>query len=32
LTHETNSTARALHDRVAKRSGFLHYEIALDQH
>lgn len=30
LTHETNSTARALYDRVADRSGFLHYEIELD--
>lgn len=24
-THETNSTARALYDRIGKRSGFLHY-------
>ena len=30
LTHETNSTARALYDRVTDRSGFLHYEIELD--
>lgn len=26
LTHETNATARALYDKVAKRSGFLEYE------
>ena len=26
LTHETNATARALYDQVAKRSGFLEYE------
>lgn len=25
LTHETNTTARALYDRVAHRSGFIHY-------
>ena len=25
LTHETNSTARALYDRMARRSGFIHY-------
>jgi len=25
LTHETNATARALYDRVAARTGFLHY-------
>jgi len=25
LTHETNGTARALYDRVARRSGFIHY-------
>lgn len=25
LTHETNTTARALYDRVALRSGYLHY-------
>ena len=30
LTAETNTTARALYDRVAKRTGFIHYEIALD--
>jgi len=29
LTAETNATARALYDRVATRSGFIHYEIAL---
>lgn len=27
LTAETNSRARALYDRVAKRTGFIHYEI-----
>ncbi|TCT04666.1 GNAT family N-acetyltransferase [Aquabacter spiritensis] len=26
LTHETNATARALYDRIAVRSGFLHYQ------
>jgi ribosomal protein S18 acetylase RimI-like enzyme len=25
LTHETNHAARALYDRVGRRSGFLHY-------
>ena len=30
LTHETNATARALYDRVATRTGFVHYEIGLD--
>jgi len=29
LTHETNTTARALYDRVAKQTGFVHYEIRL---
>lgn len=29
LTAEDNATARALYDRVARRSGFLHYEIDL---
>jgi len=29
LTAETNATARALYDRVAKRSGFIQYEIPL---
>ncbi|MES2169358.1 MAG: GNAT family N-acetyltransferase [Actinomycetota bacterium] len=29
LTAETNSTARVLYDRVATRSGFIHYEIEL---
>ena len=29
LTAETNATARALYDRVASRSGFVHYEIDL---
>ena len=26
LTHETNTTARNLYDRVARRTGFIHYE------
>jgi GNAT superfamily N-acetyltransferase len=30
LTHETNTTARALYDRVATATGFVHYEIGLD--
>ena len=25
LTHETNTTARQLYDRIAERTGFLHY-------
>jgi GNAT superfamily N-acetyltransferase len=29
LTAETNATARALYDRVAQRTGFIHYEIEL---
>ncbi|WP_374975147.1 N-acetyltransferase family protein [Microbacterium trichothecenolyticum] len=29
LTQETNATARALYDRVATHTGFVHYEIAL---
>lgn len=29
LTAETNATARALYDRVATRTGFIHYEIEL---
>jgi len=29
LTAEANSTARALYDRVARPSGFIHYEIPL---
>ncbi|BDV30921.1 GNAT family N-acetyltransferase [Microbacterium terricola] len=29
LTAETNTTARALYDRVAERTGFIHYEIGL---
>lgn len=29
LTHETNATARALYDRVAAHTGFVHYEIGL---
>ncbi|MGW8482687.1 N-acetyltransferase family protein [Microbacterium sp. NPDC055903] len=28
LTAETNTTARSLYDRVASRSGFVHYQIA----
>ncbi|WP_127819175.1 GNAT family N-acetyltransferase [Microbacterium sp. CPCC 204701] len=31
LTHETNSTARALYDRVATHTGFVHYEMGLDR-
>ena len=31
LTHETNATARALYDRVATRTGFIHYSIRLDK-
>lgn len=30
LTQETNTTARALYDRVAKNTGFVHYEIGLE--
>lgn len=26
LTHDTNATARGLYDRVAERTGFIHYE------
>ena len=29
LTQETNTTARALYDRVATPTGFVHYEIGL---
>lgn len=29
LTQETNATARALYDRVATHTGFVHYEIEL---
>ncbi|KJL19532.1 GNAT family N-acetyltransferase [Microbacterium azadirachtae] len=29
LTAETNATARTLYDRVAERSGFIHYQIDL---
>lgn len=29
LTAESNATARALYDRVAERSGFIHYQIDL---
>jgi GNAT superfamily N-acetyltransferase len=28
LTQETNHTARQLYDKVAQRTGFIHYEIA----
>lgn len=31
LTHETNTAARALYDRVATRSGFIQYRIALSR-
>lgn len=30
LTAESNSTARALYDRVASRTGMIHYQIAID--
>ena len=30
LTAESNTTARALYDRVATRSGMIHYQIDLD--
>lgn len=30
LTAETNATARTLYDKVARRSGFIHYQIDLD--
>lgn len=30
LTAESNTTARALYDRVASRSGMIHYQIDLD--
>lgn len=30
LTAEGNATARALYDRVAERSGFIHYQVDLD--
>ena len=26
LTHESNATAQALYDRIAERTGFIHYE------
>jgi len=29
LTEESNETARRLYDRVAERTGFIHYELAL---
>jgi len=29
LTHETNVTAQALYDRVATKSGFIHYQQSL---
>ena len=31
LTHETNTTARALYDRMATGTGFVHYEMGLDR-
>ena len=31
LTAETNATARALYDRVATHTGFVHYEIPLGE-
>lgn len=29
LTHDTNTTAQSLYNRVATRTGFIHYEVAL---
>ena len=29
LTHETNTTARLLYDKVAKNTGFIRYDLAL---
>lgn len=29
MTHESNTTARALYDRVASRSGFVQYRLPL---
>jgi len=29
LTHETNTTAQALYDKVAEKSGFIHYRKAM---
>lgn len=31
LTQESNTTARALYDRVGSRTGFVHYEIGVDR-
>lgn len=31
LTHETNTTARTLYDRVATNTGFVHYEVGLER-
>ena len=30
LTHDTNVTAQRLYDRVARRTGFIHFEQSLD--
>lgn len=30
LTAESNTTARALYDRVASRTGMIHYQIKID--
>ncbi len=27
MTHETNATARKLYDRVARRTGFIEYDL-----
>ena len=27
MTHETNATARKLYDRVARRTGFIEYDM-----
>lgn len=32
LTHETNATAQALYDKMAERSGFIHYWKLLPHH
>ena len=32
LTAESNATARGLYDRVAERTGFIHYAIELGEH
>ena len=29
MTHETNATARRLYDRVARRTGFIEYDLSV---